>query len=259
MLCERHLLYLNCLLWSQLLVLLIGLLLPAVQKVREAAAVVQSTSQMCQIVLGMQNYAEANEGRLPGCAEPHTGQGLLGMGALLPYVEQESLYRRVFDDPSIDFGTLAPLRIFQNPLDPSRGTGNSKLGWGSPNELGVCGYARKCAGTRGSPHNFVSNGWPVADHLDRGTLRLELRRYYVLLFRWARIELARPARHVRSWRSDCWPTYPGRLLSHHYWCSPAVSCGRWQDISSPPPSCRVRSTSSQCEFRPWSSGCLWRR
>jgi hypothetical protein len=121
--------------------LLIGLLLPAVQKVREAAAVVQSESQIRQIVLGMQHYGEVNEGKLPGCAEPHIGQGLLGTGALLPYVEQESVYRRVLADPSMAFGTLAPLRLFQNPLDPSRGTGNLKLGWGSPDELGVSGYA----------------------------------------------------------------------------------------------------------------------
>ena len=118
--------------------LLIGLLLPAVQKVREAAAVIQSQSQMRQIALGLHHYAEANDGQLPGCVETHPGQAFQGTGALLPYIEQEALYRRISDDPAIFLGMLAPLRLFQNPLDPSRGSPNPNVD--KTDQLGVCNY-----------------------------------------------------------------------------------------------------------------------
>jgi prepilin-type N-terminal cleavage/methylation domain-containing protein/prepilin-type processing-associated H-X9-DG protein len=82
-----------------IIAVLIGLLLPAVQKVREAAARAQCLNNLKQIALAAHNY-HGNHGQFPTGARPSvTVNGIPTQGTnvwveLLPYIEQGNLYRK---------------------------------------------------------------------------------------------------------------------------------------------------------------------
>jgi prepilin-type N-terminal cleavage/methylation domain-containing protein len=83
-----------------IIAILIGLLLPAVQKIREAANRMKCSNNFKQIALGMHNYNDTN-GELPPCVYVGPGVGWndennVGPGwsiMILPYIEQDNLFR----------------------------------------------------------------------------------------------------------------------------------------------------------------------
>jgi prepilin-type N-terminal cleavage/methylation domain-containing protein/prepilin-type processing-associated H-X9-DG protein len=82
-----------------IIAILIGLLLPAVQKIREAANRMKCTNNLKQIGLGMHNYNDVNGGFPPGAihlnmqSTPTNNQiGPNWAVFLLPYIEQDNLY-----------------------------------------------------------------------------------------------------------------------------------------------------------------------
>ena len=99
-----------------IIAILIGLLLPAVQKVREAAARASDANNLKQIGLAMHGFHDAN-GAFPPAAwgakaqwdnkpDPDTGRpkagGLSWRVAILPYIEQQALYLRFKHDEPWD-------------------------------------------------------------------------------------------------------------------------------------------------------------
>jgi len=83
-----------------IIAVLIGLLLPAVQKVREAAARTQCMNNLKQLGLAIHTYADVNSGMIPpggGCNPFFDWSDTGDLGSfhvfLLPYMEQDNLFK----------------------------------------------------------------------------------------------------------------------------------------------------------------------
>lgn len=76
-----------------IIAVLIGLLLPAVQKVREAAARSRCSNNLKQLALGVHNFHDTN-GFLPATRTGNGGQFVTWAVLILPFIEQDAVYRQ---------------------------------------------------------------------------------------------------------------------------------------------------------------------
>src|SRR5271154_5389686 len=118
-----------------IIAILIALLVPAVQKVRDAAARTQCTNNLKQIGLALHSYhgvyKQFPAGYIDGNTDPAStpdndvGPGWGWASFLLPYLEQDNLYRQIDFTQGVGIGVNAqvsqtPLTIYQCPSDPNQ-------------------------------------------------------------------------------------------------------------------------------------------
>jgi prepilin-type N-terminal cleavage/methylation domain-containing protein/prepilin-type processing-associated H-X9-DG protein len=103
--------------------ILIGLLLPAVQKVRESANRMKCQNNLKQMGLACHQYHDTYKSFPPGylanALYPNTMPGWGWAAFLLPYLEQENLYRQIDLLQPVEKSSAiqTPLPIFQCPSD----------------------------------------------------------------------------------------------------------------------------------------------
>src|SRR5262245_22384675 len=102
-----------------IIAVLIGLLLPAVQKVREAAGRMSCTNNLKQLSLGHLNYHDTFNSMTVGSKNefygPPASYGFVNsvgwMWKIFPFIEQENLYRAIL--------ALDPVRQMNDYLSPA--------------------------------------------------------------------------------------------------------------------------------------------
>jgi prepilin-type N-terminal cleavage/methylation domain-containing protein len=162
-----------------IIAILIGLLLPAVQKVRDAAARAQSTNNLKQMTLGLLNLADTNGGILPDIDGHYPGKpkkvngvwtGAIIDGTfnqpmiatpyfwMLPFVEQQNVYSFMQTRHYDSWWCGWEIKIYASPADPSA-PGNNMPDAGSPR-----------FGTSYAPNEYVlrlqpikNTDWPQGD------------------------------------------------------------------------------------------------
>lgn len=112
-----------------LILILLALLLPAVQKVREAAMRMQSMNNLKQLCLAMHNVNDSFR-KLPPIAGPFAGAqaGTLHF-YLLPYIEQDGLYRKANGKVWNDDVWGQSVVTFLDPADRSAPPGGKYRSW----------------------------------------------------------------------------------------------------------------------------------
>jgi len=117
-----------------IIAILIALLVPAVQKVRESAARVTCTNNLKQVGLSIHNFASSANSRLPGIIEGGSGtvQIRTFWYSLLPGIEQDNIFKMPLNAGQWYSWWNCETKVIQLllcPSDSSHNNGLSRNGW----------------------------------------------------------------------------------------------------------------------------------
>ncbi len=166
-----------------ILAILLGLLLPALAKVRQAAARTQSQNNLKQLVLALHNYNDTYALLPPGVDDNHFS----ATSKLLPFIEQQNVFtlidfKKSIDDPANAQARKIRMTVLLSPEDPIASVKNE---WGATSYL-FNDLAFFLNSKSKIPNTFTdgtSNTIVIGETLkgDGGAKAADVKRQYVLL------------------------------------------------------------------------------
>jgi prepilin-type N-terminal cleavage/methylation domain-containing protein len=138
-----------------IIAILIGLLLPAVQEVREAGNRAQCQNNLKQLALAVHNYHNTNR-RMPQYFSTGGKQPIYGgwFAYLLPYVEQDNVYQIIISDFAASGKNTNQTTVITPAVPPSGPTTTTTVGASTTNWVG---------------YDYTSGGGTVTTYANPGT------------------------------------------------------------------------------------------
>jgi prepilin-type N-terminal cleavage/methylation domain-containing protein len=224
--------------------ILIALLLPAVQKVREAAARIQCQNNLKQIGLAVHNYQSAG-GTMPAIYANRPG-GLQGniLFALLPYIEQGNIYNVAQNTGTFNPNSYVPSVDAGDPRAPAGQTIKTYLcpsdNSNQPVQMWTNGWA---AGNYAANYPlFTNKNLGVADTNARGTIQgIQDGSSNTIMFTERK---GRCGGYGNLWAHGAWDTHWLPAFGHPY-DPPSNNWG----LQGPASKFQVVPSESQCDIR----------
>lgn len=144
-----------------IIAILIALLVPAVQKVREAASRLRCENNLKQIGLALHNYYDIKKCFPPAYSAPGTNAGWSWSAMILPYLDQGTLYNAAQMDTLTFGGGVLPappnqysqkeLAVFRCSTDTGPGLNNLRMDHATSNYRAVPGPVLPIPGSVAQP------------------------------------------------------------------------------------------------------------